>query len=370
VWQTMEPMEPRRRRAEGAGAQGGARDPNPFIAGNWVRGADFYGRSDLLAAIMEGPRDALWVVGARRLGKTSLMKELEHRTQQSPQCPFVTLYWDLEGSGDARGLAEGLLASVEDGEAFRRAVDVSVEEIEGLTVTDMLSTLVRKTVRSGWRLLLLLDEGEEFLGIARKDTGTLLRMRRLFHKGPELRTVLTSTRRLGRIDDATDYATSPFLHSFVPPLYLTPLLPEEARPLIARGGFPPDECEVILQQTGAHPFLLQLIASRLYESGDLSAVLEQVLADEMVANFFAVDFQTLEKPEHQVLEEVARREVLTTKGLAQSLGMSVEGLLPILFALRTMGYLALEGDSYRIGNAFFCRWLRRTRMSAGAEAMA
>jgi hypothetical protein len=156
----------------------------------------------------------------------------------------------------------------------------------------------------------------------------------------------------------------------VPPLYLTPLLPSEARALLARGGFAAEQCDLILEQTGAHPFLLQLIASRLYESSDLAKVLEQVVVDEMVANFFAVDFQTLERPEHQVLEEVARREALTTRGIAQALGMSVEGLAPALFALKTMGYLALEGDTYRIGNTFFHRWLRRTRTPATAEATA
>jgi hypothetical protein len=362
-------MEPRRQHAEAAGLSA-VKGRNPFIAGNWVRGGNFFGRAQLLGEILEGARDALWVVGARRLGKTSLLKELEYRTQQNPQSPYVALYWDLEGSGDARGLAEGLLGSVEDGEAFRRAADVAVEEIEGLSVTDMLSTLVRKTVRNGWRLLLLLDEGEEFLSIARRDTATLLRLRRLFHKGPELRTVLTSTRRLGSIDDTPDYATSPFLHSFVPPLYLTPLLASEARPLLARGGFTDEECEVILEQTGAHPFLLQLIASRLYETNDLPAVLGRVVADEMVANFFAVDFQTLEKPEHRVLEAVAREEAVTPAAIAEMLGVSVEVLEPTLFALGTMGYLVFAGEKYRIGNAFFCRWLQRGKAGALAETMA
>ena len=105
-------------------------------------------------------------VGARRLGKTSLLKELEYRVQQSRRTPFVPLYWDLQGSGDARGLADGLLGSVEDSEAFRRATDVAVEDLEGLAVADMLTTLVRRTVRSGWRLLLLVDEAEELLTVA------------------------------------------------------------------------------------------------------------------------------------------------------------------------------------------------------------
>ena len=78
---------------------------NPFIAGSWVRAQNFFGRTGMLREVLEGERDSVWVVGARRLGKTSLLKELEYRVQQSAQTPFVPLYWDLQGSADARGLA-------------------------------------------------------------------------------------------------------------------------------------------------------------------------------------------------------------------------------------------------------------------------
>src|SRR3989442_4820307 len=77
---------------------------NPFIAGSWVRGDNFFGRSVILREILDGERHAIWVVGARRLGKTSLLKELEYRVHRSRDTPFVPLYWDLQGSGDARGL--------------------------------------------------------------------------------------------------------------------------------------------------------------------------------------------------------------------------------------------------------------------------
>ena len=130
---------------------------NPFIAGSWVRAENFFGRPDILREVLEGERDSLWALGARRLGKTSLLKELEYRVQQNPQTPFVALYWDLQGSGDARGLADGLLGSVEDSEAFRRATSISTEDLEGLGVADMLTHLHRRTVKSGWRLLLLVD---------------------------------------------------------------------------------------------------------------------------------------------------------------------------------------------------------------------
>lgn len=342
---------------------------NPFIAGSWVRGDNFFGRSDLLREVLEGERDSQWVVGARRLGKTSFLKELEFRVQQSRDTPFVALYWDLQGSADARGLADGLLGSVEDSEAFRRATDVAADDLEGLAVGEMLTTVVRRTVRSGWRLLLLVDEAEEFLTVARAEPAVLPRLRRIFQKGPEVRTVFTSTRRLARIDERTDFATSPFLQGFIPPLYLCPLEQAEAQALLARGSFSEDESQRICERTGNHPFLLQLIASRLFESHDLSATLDQVAADEMVANFFSVDFQTLEEHERALLEEVAREGGgLTRRALAGGLSRSEETLEPQLFGLVRMGYLSEPDGTLRLGNWFFERWLKRVAGTRVSEA--
>jgi hypothetical protein len=339
---------------------------NPFIAGSWVRGDNFFGRGDILRDILEGARDSLWVVGARRLGKTSLLKELERRVQASAQTPYVPLYWDLQGSADARGLADNLLGSVEDSEAFRRATDVGVEDLEGLPVPEMLTWLVRRTVRSGWRLLLLVDETEEFLAVARTDAFVLPRLRRIFQKGPEVRTVFTSTKRLARIDERTDFATSPFLLGFIPPLYLTPLAPDETRALLGRGQFAAEDVDMVLARTACHPFLVQLIASRLFETRDLAATLDQVASDEMVANFFSVDFQTLDPDERTLLEEVARDGTRSRRELAQSLRRTEDATEPLLYGLGKMGYLADNDGAFRIGNWFFDRWLRR--VMAGARS--
>jgi hypothetical protein len=343
---------------------------NPFIAGSWVRGQNFFGRAPQLRDVLEGARDSLWVVGARRLGKTSLLKELEQRVQHSASSPFVPLYWDLQGSVDGRGLADGLLGSVEDSESFRRATDVSADDLEGLPVTEMLMTLVRRTVRAGWRLLLLVDEAEEFLAVARAEPSILPRLRRVFQRGPELRVVMTSTKRLARVHEQLDYDTSPFLQGFIPPLYLTPLQPEEARLLLARGQFTDEEANTIVERTGSHPFLVQLIASRLFESRDLGATLDQVASDEMVANFFAVDFQTLEVDERRALELVAREGKASRPELSTWLGRPEDTLESLLHGLRMMGYLSDTRGTLSVGNWFFERWLRRGGMAAGRMAPA
>jgi hypothetical protein len=337
---------------------------NPFIAGSWVRGEDFFGRAELIREVLEGERHSLWVLGARRLGKTSLLKEVEYRVHRSRETPFVALYWDLQGSGDARGLAETLVSSVEDSEAFRRATDVAVEDLESLPVAEMLATLVRRTVRAGWRLLLLVDEAEELLVVGRAVPAVLARLRRVLSRGPDVRTVVTATRLLARVDEEAPMPTSPFLQGFIPPTFLTPLAPEECRALLARGRFPAADVDLVLERTACHPFLVQLLASRLFESRDLAATLDQLGADEMVSNFFAVDFSTLEETERALLSELAREGSRTRGELAQAVGRSEETLEAPLYALSMLGYLGREGEAWRIGNWFLERWLRR-RLTAG-----
>jgi predicted transcriptional regulator len=127
-----------------------------------------------------------------------------------------------------------------------------------------------------------------------------------------------------------------------------------------------------MARTANHPFLVQLIASRVFESRDLGATLDQVAADEMVSNFFSVDFQTLDGDERALLEQMARDGARSRKELAQAIRRTEETVEPLLYGLRMMGYLTTaESGSYRIGNWFFERWLRRVTggsSSAGSAA--
>ena len=86
---------------------------NPFIAGSWVRGQNFYGRQKLVDEILAGNRPYVWVAGTRRLGKTSLLKQIEFLTTEGSHADrYVPLFWDFQGSQNLEGLKESLLESV------------------------------------------------------------------------------------------------------------------------------------------------------------------------------------------------------------------------------------------------------------------
>ena len=186
-----------------------------------------------------------------------------------------------------------------------------------------------------------------------------------------MRTVLTSTRRLARIDERTDFATSPFLQGFIPPLYLTPLAADEARALLARGRFAADESSTHRSSAPAcHPFLLQLIASRLFESRDLAATLDQVAADEMVANFFSVDFQTLDAERARRCSRRSRARARARRGeLAQARRRARRRRSSRCSSACADGLPGGRRTArYRVGNWFFERWLRRVVAAAARGA--
>jgi len=193
----------------------------------------------------------------------------------------------------------------------------------------------------------------------------LAKMRRVLSRGRDVRAVVTATRLLARLDDEARLATSPFLQGFIPPVYLTPLDAGECRGLLARGAFAADEVETVVERAACHPFLVQLLASRLFESRDLAATLDQLAADDMVANFFAVDFQTLDEAERALLSEVAREGPRTRRELALATGRQEDALEVPLYGLTMLGYLVRDGEAFRFGNWFFERWLKR-RIAAGA----
>ena len=281
---------------------------NPFIAGSWVRGDNFFGRSDILRDILEGARDSLWVVGARRLGKTSLLKELERRVQAAPQTPFVPLYWDLQGSADARGLADNLLGSVEDSEAFRRATDIGGRGPRGAAGRRTCSPPCPP------------HRAQRLAPAAAGGRGRGVPGRGAHRRRSSCPACAASSRRGPRCarssppPSASPASTSgptspprPSCWASSRPLYLTPLAADEARALL--GARPVRRRRDRADPGSARPAIrscVQLIASRLFETHDLAATLDQVAADEMVANFFSVDFQTLDPEERTLLEEVAR----------------------------------------------------------------
>ena len=335
---------------------------NPFIAGNWVRGEHFFGRQKIIHEILEGNRNCLWIAGTRRLGKTSILKQVELLTSNGDSGKhYAPLFWDLQGSQNLDGLKESLLESVEDAEERFTDLEVNVAELEDEDVFGILRELRRKSKDNSRNLLLLCDEAEEFINIEKNNPEALPKLRRVFQQGETIRTVLAATKRLGVLDHSSLPQTSPFLFGFVPPIYLSRLEDAEAQRLIALGNFDGATGNEIMEKTNNHPYLLQLVCRRLFETGDLAKVIEEVSADDIIGHFFSVDFQNLEVKEKEILLHVLQNNSVAFDTLRAAVGEPSENLINRLYQLLQLGALKQVHHHYKIANFFLEAWLQREK---------
>ncbi len=331
---------------------------NPYVVGRWVSGDRFYGRERLVDELLHGFENCFWVIGNRRIGKTSLLKQLEHLCQDSAS--YLSLYWDIQGCSSMGDL----------GEALVEAAEVAGEELGNLSlagqeVTDVLRTLSHEVAKSGRKLLLLCDEGEALINVEEAEPRSLQRLRRAIHTDANIRLVLTSSKRLSRLDElCRDWATSPLLHGFAV-CYLGSLTDTAAENLIRQtqqGAFvqaPPQLIGEIKQVAGNHPYLIQLLCYRLWqEDGSLRQIEGgDLVVDETLARFFDIDFDHLSESERQILLLASERGKASDQEVGDRLRLPVGQVRALSMALSQLGYLRRVAGGLAVGNGFLARWI-------------
>lgn len=335
----------------------------PFVVGQWVRGDKFYGRSALIDEILDGPRNLLWLLGTRRIGKTSLLKQIEHLTV-SGKLGYFPLFWDFQGASDPKELHLGFHDSLLDAGDGLKDLGIQLEQVEDADLFSSLNKVRRQLHLCNRRLLLLCDEVEELIKLDQRDPSLLGKLRRALQSPEDIRSVLASTIRLwALVDQRTD--TSPFLHGFTPPLYIHNLSNEEALSLILQANLPDDVrphfndqmAQGIRTRCNNHPYLIQLLCKRCIELGNLDEAIDQVAMDPMVSYFFSVDFTMLSKSEQAILHLIADQDSSTSNSIQKHIPMESSELGGNLQRLEHLGYIHRDAERrYVLANYFFRKW--------------
>jgi len=337
----------------------------PFVVGQWVRREDFYGRAKVIEEVLTGNRNWLWLLGTRRVGKTSILKQLEHLAMSSPNHEFLPLFWDLQGTDRPDELHLDFADALLDAEERLAQVGIPLTEVRADDCFESLGRLRRKLLAKGLRLLLLCDEVEELIQLHRQDPSILRKLRRALHSKDGIRSVLASSSRLWQLAE-TDEDTSPFLDGFTPPLAVGSLDDEDAKQLIrqsqlaetSRPRFGDDEVERILRQCGNHPYQIQLLCRRTLDCGDLETAIEEVALDRAVGFFFSVDFELLGDAERTVLRLLAGQPRISLSEIRPQMQDSADAVATSLSALHELGLVAREpGGRFEIASGFLRRWL-------------
>jgi len=343
---------------------------NPYIVGRWLRGDDHYGRHKLIDHLLNTEDQATWLVGTRRMGKTSVLRQMEWTVEHDPASRYVPLFWDLQACETAPDLAYELFISVEDeAERFQR-LGVDIPSLEAMDVNRMLRSLQRTVSGQGKQLLLLIDEAEALVNVARNDNRELARLRRSLQQG-EHRTVLTATKQLMQLNELMrDWLTSPFLFGFNL-VNLWSLDVEATQALIRQdqNEFPvtvdPQVMEDIIVLTNRHPYLTQFLCHRLFVAdGDAAGSLRPVeaadlQADHLLAGFLQIDYDHLSPTERQILLSVARNGVVDEETLQSELDISSPASLErFVYGMHKLGYLRQIVGGWAVGNEFLRGWVQ------------
>ncbi len=292
---------------------------NPYIVGAYVTAREHYGREEVIETLLEGGARAHWVVGNRRVGKTSLLRQLELLAGRRGR--LVPVYWDMQGCASYAELGATLAEVVAD-HADRFAPlglpPALTDEKDALT---LLAHLRRLVTRGGRELLLLCDETEALIDICQREPEAMQRLHRALTGRAGVRTVMASTREIYRLYDiCRDWPTSPFLGGFDMSITLGGLSPADAKNLILqtqapRGGrikAPAAAVAAIRDATNSHPALL-LSIERIHRA----------------------DPKELERMDFEQPAELKQR----------------------VTNLANLGYLRRVKNSYAVGNLFLQAWL-------------
>jgi hypothetical protein len=356
---------------------------NPYSVGRWLRGPDHYGREQLLEYLISAEDPAIWVVGTRRMGKTSMLRQLEWLLTRQEGASAVPLFWDLQGSETKDDFDYELFLAVEDEMPRFQAYGVDVSALYNQDAIHILRTLQRALRAHGKHLLLLIDEAEAWISLARNDYQALARLRKAFQNGG-MRTIMTSTKLLMQLNDLTrNWLTSPFLFGFTL-VNLWNLEPEASVSLVMQEqsntpvNVERERIDEILRHSHRHPYLVQTLCYRLFEEkqgrGSLREIREEDLqADHLLAGFFEVDFKCLAPTERQILLTVARQGVISEEELvAKTDNESIDQISMYVHGMNNLGYLQRvysradgtagtpsrdEFPRWTIGNEFLRRWM-------------
>ncbi len=305
---------------------------NPFYYGNPVPPELFLGRKKELRRIVNritGHAQSTAVVGEPRSGKTSLLlylaapaarEKLYGSEGKKIQFSFVDAHALGSKFDQAQFWTQALspLHDITSSPALNEAYQTCKDNGFGAFVLERLFAQVQQ---AGRRLVLMIDEFDTLLHHEALNNAEFFgSLRSLASRAPALSLVIAARQPLSLLNDETqafNRTGSPYFN-FLSEYTLGPMTDKEILELLrhAAGRFSLEERKFITQAAGAHPYLLQVAASALweaYEDGEEDAASR---ADLAARQLFEMAASMLKNTWH--LWPAQTRMAMTAIALAQA----------------------------------------------------
>lgn len=265
-----------------------------FVINRWVRGEDFFGREELLSTLKQGIGKPRWVLGNRRVGKTSLLRQIVWLCRNQSWPNTLALYWDLQGAGSVAGLKDSFLECLEDQPNVAEELGLDVDDLEDMAFGQILGKFRRrlKTVCDEKKFLLLIDECEELVDVSKGEPQVLSWFRKLGMSSENFSIVLAGSLRFMDLDESQS-RTSPMMPDYLPPLSLGPFSKEQTVGLLTHHGLTSDVATRIHDLTFGNPHLVQVIGELFSRLKQWPSVLQEVKQHRITQYFFQSNFQCL-----------------------------------------------------------------------------
>lgn len=341
--------------------------PNPFTL-QPVSGRDFYDRSHEIESLLERRSHTL-VIGARRLGKTSLLKELERRI--TDETPHLCVYLTTEVFRNISGMRQWFIKECRGSDKRIAFQSLNINGSFWRSNIDFFEMLRQIGDRLGEEGLLLYALVDEVNVLADFADDFLEEMWHSFFSCQEIKWVFSGSQNSYVLRDMQKpWLEDSFLTAFAS-LTLRNLSDEAANQLIRQSQtdnpllVDDDVVEEIRNLTFNQPYLIHLLCFELYRDGVLEPVTdhakEETLKQCIYNNYFRDSFDKLSSLiQKRILLEISEQISVAEDGLrkfANRWSQSEQRIREAVKELVDLCYLKRIGNKLMVSSYFLQRWL-------------
>jgi len=303
---------------------------------NWDK--IFVGRKKIIEQILTASGD-IFIFGARRIGKTSLLKFVE---KQFGKNKIPAFYFSIQGYQDSQKVYRKIKNSFN-----RKRFKIPELEFGNLTLFDFFDKLDLKLDR---KIVFLIDEVEQITEIEKNEPGFIDKLRNSIETTENIQFILTASPYFKML--VANSICSAFITAF-DEFIMLPVMKEDDIFELSKKLMPSIkniEIEQILEFTHFQPYLVKIFLNQLSQNGEFRSASKSIAQDTYNANgldgIFPNYFSGLKKEDQAIIRKIHRNKFRFKKQYETKLKKIVQ-----------YGYLKYEEGKYKISNWFFEQWL-------------
>lgn len=330
---------------------------NPYIVGSPIlEPANFYGRTALISEILEAKTPQYCVLGVRRIGKTSLLHQIEHK--YTVENRKIAIYLNLQSIKSAEDMGWQLQRRIMSLSSTHSLINAFITHQEKRHLNEVMINWIDFCNLHKINSLLLIDEAEELEQLSVEDLG---QFRALFERDSSASIVITGSRYLRKLV-INEKTPIPLLDTLAIRM-LSIFEEEDATNLISQNNRVKVEENThaeIRNYSGLHPFFIQFIAYKLFQNGGLNNIELNSKVWTLSADLFMIlsnEYSRLTEPETLIMRELAFARPTNLEDLKEKLKFQDHMLHLSLLELEDLGFIRSSRDQYFLGNVFWQKYL-------------